>query len=135
MIVKISAESGLLHVVGAGEFSLKEAEKNFLEILDAAARHQTEKILIDGREIQGEPDIIQRFFYGTFVAHAVATYIAERGVPRAAQFAYVLHEPVLDPQRFGETVATNRGMWMKAFDNLKDAREWLKVAPADQPNA
>jgi hypothetical protein len=135
MILSICAGSGLLRVIATGEFSLAEAERTFLEILDAVARHQTEKILLDGRELQGEPGIIQRFLYGEFAAHAVARYITERGVSRASQFAYVLQEPVLDPQRFGETVAVNRGMWVKAFDNLEDALGWLRFAPANKPEA
>ena len=104
---------------------MAEAERTFLEMLDAVARQQTAKILFDGRALQGEPSTIQRFLYGVFAAHAVERDIRERRVPRAAQFAYVLQEPVLDPQRFGETVAVNRRMWVKAFDTLEDALGWL----------
>ena len=114
---------------------MEEAERTFLEMLDAVARHKTEKILFDGRELEGDPNTIQRFLYGAFAAHAVARYIIERGVPRASQFAYLLQEPVLDPQRFGETVAVNRGMSVKAFDNLEDALGWLKLAPVNKPDA
>jgi hypothetical protein len=135
MLLSICAESGWLRVIATGEFSLAEAERTFLEILDAVARHQTEKILLDGRALQGDPNTIQRFLYGEFAAHTVARYIRERGVSRAAQFAYVLQEPVLDSQRFGEIVAVNRGMWVKAFDNLADALGWLRCAPATKPEA
>ena len=125
MILSICAGSGLLRVIATGEFSLEDAERTFLEMLDAVARHQTEKILFDGRDLKGEPSTIQRFLYGAFAAHAVARYRRERGIS-ASQFAYVLQAPVLDPQSFGETVAVNRGMWVKAFDNLEDAHEWLR---------
>ena len=125
MILRISAESGLLRVIATGEFSSEEAERTFLEILDAVGRHKTEKILFDGRELKGEPDTIERFLYGKFVADEVVSDIREDVLPFAPQFAYVLQEPVLDPQRFGETVATNRGMWVKAFDNIEDALGWL----------
>jgi hypothetical protein len=135
MILRICVGSGLLRVIAAGEFSLEEAQRTFLEMLDAVARHKTEKIILDGRELKGDPNTIQRFLYGEFAAHAVARYIIERGVPRALQFAYLLQEPVLDPQRFGETVAVNRGMWVKAFDNLEDALGWLRLAPANEPDA
>jgi hypothetical protein len=134
MILRICAGSGLLRVIATGEFSLEEAERTFLEILDAVARHKTEKLLLDGRELKGEPDTIHRFLYGEFAARTVMRYIKERRGPRALQFAYVLQEPVLDPQRFGETVAINRGMWVKAFDNLEDALGWLRLAPANKPD-
>jgi hypothetical protein len=134
MTLRIGAESGLLRVIATGDFSSGEAERGFLEILDAVARHKANKILFDGRELKGDPEIMERFFYGTFVANAVVTYVIEHGVPRP-QFAYVLKEPLLDPQRFGETVAVNRGMWVKAFDNLEAALEWLRLEPANKTNA
>jgi hypothetical protein len=133
MMLEIRAESGLLRATATGEFSMEAAKRTFLEVLDAVAHHRAEKILLDGRELKGEPKTIERFLYGSFAAHAVATHL-KRGAPRAPQFAYVLHEPVFDPQRFGETVAVNRGMWVKSFDNLGDALEWLGWAPASQAN-
>lgn len=67
---------------------------------------------------------MERFFYAEFSALQVASLRAE-GVPHVARFAYLLEEPVLDPNRFGETVAVNRGMLVKAFDNLEEAIVWL----------
>ena len=125
MILTISAGSGVLRVGATGDFSLEEAQRTFVEMLDAAGGHKTERILFDGRELKGDPGTIQRFLYGEFAAYTVAKYAREHGLRRRPQFAYVLQEPVLDPQRFGETVAVNRGMWVKAFDNLEDALEWL----------
>jgi hypothetical protein len=42
-------------------------------------------------------------------------------------FAYVIHAALRDPGKFGETVAVNRGMNMKVFENLEDAFEWLDI--------
>jgi len=117
-----------------GKFTLKEAKRSFLEMLDAVARYQVKKVLFDGRRITGNPESMERFYYGEFAAQAVIEY-SERGVPRTTQFAYVLEYPVLDPGRFGETVAVNRGMRVKAFDNLDDALGWLGTAPANKPDA
>src|SRR5262245_11889911 len=135
MILRISAESGLLRVTVTGGFSLEESQRTFLEILDDVAEHKTDKFILVARTLKGHPSVFQRFLYGEFAAHAVVRYVVERGAPRALQFAYVLHEPVLDPQRFGETVAVNRGMWVKVFDNLEDALRWLRLAPANKPDA
>src|SRR5262245_35348563 len=118
---------GWLRVIVTGKFSLAEAQRTFLEMLEAVVRHHTAKVLCDGRALQGEPSTIQRFFYGEFAAAAVARYHSEHGLSPDAQFAYVLHEPVLDPQRFGETVAVNRGMWVKTFDNPEAALGWLRA--------
>ena len=77
---------------------------------------------------------MERFFYGEFAAQEIAKF-ADRGVSRATQFAYVLEAPVLDLHRFGETVAVNRGMYVKVFDNLQDALEWIGIAPTKKPDA
>ena len=131
MSLEIQLEPGYLKVVATGEFSLAEAERTFLEMLKAVGLHQSKKVLFDGRKLTGEPATFERFFFGEFAARSVADFVAEGGSP-ALQFAYVLREPVLDPARFGETVAANRGMNVKAFDNPAQALHWLGMVPAKE---
>jgi len=125
MILTIIPEAGFLRAVVTGEFSLEEAQRTFLDIVDAVAKHQTDKILFDGREIVGEPHAIERFYYGEFTAEMCHKYLYKAEHRIVPMFAYLLKEPVLDPRRFGETVAGNRGMVVKAFDSLDEAQEWL----------
>ena len=131
MILETRVETGFLYVGARGEFSLAEAKRTFLEMLEAVAQHKVRKVLFDGRELTGEPATMERFYYGAFAAQAVGSF-ADHGVSPATRFAYVLREPVLDPERFGETVAVNRGMLVKAFDHLEDALKWLGIAPANK---
>ena len=135
MKLEICLESGFLRVGAVGEFSLREAKRTFLEMLDAVARHKVRKVLFDGRGLVGEPETMERFYYGEFAAKAVAKSADHGKLSRSTQFGYVLEEPVLDPQRFGETVAVNRGMIVKVFDNLQDALGWLGILPANKPDA
>jgi hypothetical protein len=134
MLLAIRVEPGLLNVVATGRFSLKEAKRTFLQMLDAVALHKSKTVLFDGRELIGKPEIMERFYYGEFAAQSVKEF-GERGVSSATQFAYVLKEPVLDSGRFGETVAVNRGMYVKAFDNPGEALQWLAMAPTNKPDA
>jgi hypothetical protein len=133
MLLTIRAESDLLKVDARGRFSLKDAKRTFLEMLEAAALHKSKKVLFDGRKLLGKPETMERFYYGEFAAQTVA-HFEDRGVSPVTQFAYVLKEPVLDPLRFGENVAVNRGMLVKAFDNLDDAVEWLGIVPESKLN-
>lgn len=103
-------------------------------MLEAVARHKADKVLFDGRRLTGKPGDMDRFLYGKFAAQSVKSF-ADRGVSPGTLFAYVLEEPVLDARRFGETVATNRGMYVKAFDNLEDAFGWLAVPPPNKTDA
>jgi hypothetical protein len=120
----VDAERGLLTVTYSGDFSLAEAEGTFLDLLDTLVEHNLRKVLIDGRQLAGNPELLERFYYGAFVAAAVNRTV-NRTRCAVPAFAYVLEIPVLDPNRFGETVAVNRGMRVKAFDNLQQARWWL----------
>jgi hypothetical protein len=93
-------------------------------MMEAIALNKTKRVLFDGRTITGNPQTIERFYYGEFAAFTVAQY-QDRGIAPAIPFAYVLKEPVLDPDKFGETVAVNRGMRIRVFDNVEDALKWL----------
>ena len=121
LTLSIRADEGLLYATYSGAFSLAEAESTFLQILEAVDRDKIQKVVVDGRKITGEPSTMERFWYGDFVATLSRTL---RHVPH---FADVLIPPVLDPKRLGETVAINRGMFVKAFDNLHDGLKWLGI--------
>ena len=110
----------------SGEFSLADAKRAFLELLEAIAQYQAAKILFDGRNVKGKPGDMERFYYGEFAAAETRRIVLEHKInPR---FAYVLHEPLRDPARLGETVAVNRGMIIKVVDTPEDAIKWLNKA-------
>lgn len=133
MRLAIRAEAGRLIVAASGTFSLPEAKRTFLEILDAAWSHQSKAILFDGRQLGGSPSAMERFYYASFAAESLIDAARRQGV-NPPRFAYVMNEPVLDRDRFGETVAVNRGMLVKAFDNIEEAEAWLRAtSDGDEP--
>jgi hypothetical protein len=130
MTLRIRAESNLIRATVKGEFSLEEAERNFLEIMESVAQQKAEKVLLDARELRGSPRTIHRFYLGKLAAREVVRYL-RKGKSRNPQFAYVGEPPLVDPRRLGETVAVNRGVFVKVFDNCEDALKWLGLAPAE----
>ena len=50
---------------------------------------------------------------------------------KAIRVAVVGSLPIIDPARFGETVARNRGVIVKVTTELEDALSWLGVDPAN----
>ncbi len=131
MTIETIAVSKVLRVLARGDFDLQEANRTFLEVLDAIEENESEKVLFDGREICGDPTIVERFYYAEFAADSVKRSRQNPMRLGDPQFAYVLHIPILDPLRLGETVATNRGMHIKAFDNLEEAVTWLQLTPEE----
>ena len=123
MLQEVHFESGVLNIKATGEFSLEEAKRAFVEMLLAVAQYRAEKILFDARNVKGNPHDMERFLYGEFAAEETVRLAKGRGIrPR---FAYVLITPLRDPTRYGETVAVNRGMKVKTFENPEAALEWL----------
>ena len=128
---QICFEFGLLKVEAHGDFSLEEATRALVEMLGAAAQYRAEKVLLDGRNVKGAPREYERFLYGELAAQGTREFIREyRYAPR---FAYVLHEPLRDPDRYGETVAVNRGMTVKVFETPEEALKWLGLTPPNEP--
>ena len=82
MILEISAESGFLHVTATGEFSLVEAKRTFIEVLEAVARNKVGTVLFDGRALTGNPEMMERFYYGEFAAREVQKFISCGEFPR-----------------------------------------------------
>ena len=132
---EIHFESGVLTVDARGEFSLEEAKRAFLEMLLAVAQYQAEKVLFDGRTLKGKPEQIERFYYGYFAATETMKLMARYPMRRAPRFAYLINEPLRDPQRYGETVAANLGMTVKTFETPEEAFEWLELTPPNKPDA
>src|SRR5688572_5967813 len=95
MILKLQREGDLLRAMVFGEFSLEQAKKNFLEVLDAAILYGSRRVLFDGRCVTGFLDGPDRFFYGEFAAHSVWDRIARGEVKKPPTFAFVLTPPIL----------------------------------------
>jgi len=123
---KMHFESGLLSVDASGEFSLEDAKQAFLELHGSVVQYKAEKILLDGRNVKGKPQDMERFHYSVFAARETHRIVVEHNL--VSRFAYVVHEPLRDRERLGETVAVNRRMDVKVFETLEDAIEWLTGA-------
>jgi len=130
VVLKPDPDRKLLWVSYSGDFSLSEAERTFSEILQGLEQHELSRVLVDGRQILGNLEPLERFYYGKYVAEAVAKAVNRRKI-EVPSFAYVLKAPVLDSNRLGETVAINRGMRVRAFDNLKEGLWWLGISTDD----
>src|SRR5262249_22995680 len=105
---QLRLEHGILNAVVIGKFDLAGAENEFDEKLYEAVRTGTSKGLIDGEQMTGNPGDFERFLYGEFVAKRTLEVMKEYDT--TLRLAYVLHEPLRDPERFGENVAVNRGL-------------------------
>jgi len=112
----------------SGVFDFHQVTDFIPGMLDACAEHRAAKTLVAARGVTGTITLAERFLY----AETLARLYKRRRVDATlqhVQFAYVADPPILDAHRFGEKVATARGLHVKAVPTMDEAYEWLHVQP------
>lgn len=109
-----------------GSVSFDEVVALVRAAIAAARSNQARDLLVDTTALTGfsSPDTFQRFL-------AVVEWAEEaRG---SVRLAMVARAEMIDPQRFGLTVAANRGLVSSIFTTEGDARAWLDAKPGVRP--
>jgi len=101
-----------------GEFKQGAAEELFEKAFLITEQSDRYAVLVDVRNVTGNPpSSMERFHIGVFVAKLRFLNVC---------MALVGNSPLIDIQRFGETVALNRGAWVGAFNDYDAAVVWLE---------
>jgi len=125
--LKIEFVKTHLYAICSGEFNLNEALSIFNEVLTTASEKNISKVLIDYRESTGQFSTIDRYEYAEKTTECWRGFIIS-GKIKTIKLAYVGKTPIIDPARFGETVAKNRGAFnFIVTENIEEALEWLDV--------
>jgi hypothetical protein len=99
---------------GAG--TAEEVSRHYKLIAEHCKRANKNKLLLNFTEAHGEVSLADRYFLG--VEGQIFTHYN-------LKVATVDRPERIDPRRFGEMVAQNRGVNVRAFTNVEDALEWL----------
>jgi hypothetical protein len=112
----LEGRCGLYRPVGSVSFD--EAVALVSAAIAATRRNQGQDILVDTTALTGfpSPNTIQRFF-------AAVEWAAEAS--GCLHLAMVARAEMIDPEKFGVTVAANRGLVSNIFTTEALARAWL----------
>ncbi|HEX8913108.1 MAG TPA: hypothetical protein VF796_12180 [Humisphaera sp.] len=101
-----------------GTVRFAEAAALITRAIAVAREQQADDVLVDTTGLTGfaPPGTVERYLAVTQWAHEA------RGRLR---LAIVARRDMIDPQKFGVTVAANRGLVSDIFDTEADARAWL----------
>ena len=110
-----------------GSYTLRSAQDVYDQAIKTAVAVGQSRILIDASAATGAPTQDERYMLGLFVA-AEQRILASRVPPLEVQVAVVGQRPLVDPDRFGETVAVNRGAKLKVSERVDEALAWLGVS-------
>ena len=121
LTIKSEENDGYLQITCRGVYEFNDILNVFEGAFRLAEESNNKYLLLDIREITGiTPSTIDRFEIGRLVAEI------QRSLITFIQIAVVGNEPMIDPQRFGEIVALNRGAVGKVFTDLDQAIVWIK---------
>lgn len=114
-------EGDLLCVEASGfDESLAEVQEYGLAVLTHCAEGQHKRLLCDERRLEYRLDTVDTFRAAAFISEIAP------GVGRAA---LVCHPSCAKDAQFWETVAVNRGVAVRVFQDLDAACAWLGVPP------
>lgn len=108
----------------AGDYTFDDA----VTMVDGAIRWCREKkvarLLVDIKELSGfpSPSLIDRFEFATRWAESAAGRVA---------VSFVAPPALIDPEKIGVLMATNRGMQAEVFTDETDAIIWIQTRPAE----
>lgn len=119
--VTITIEEDFIILLASGTYSLSNANYLFKHSIDSSLLHNKRKILIDVTNIRGTIPFFDRFQF----AENLAIYKAQHALAKVNKIAVVGHEPIIHKDKFGETVAVNRGVNARTFTDMSNALIWL----------
>jgi len=118
---RMEKKGNYLLVTCQGHFEGKEAMGIHQQALDYAIAEGLPAILVDATGLHGRsPTTMDRFGFGEGIAEL------QRRSRAAVWLALVGKEPIVNPGRFAETVAVNRGGFMKVFEDTDEVAAWIR---------
>jgi len=124
MKYSFTEKDNYLSVNVSGYFSLYDAKKMFTEGLEMLVENNISKILFDAYKVKGKITTMDRYDLAEYAAIEAINFIL-KGLSKLSVAFYGV-EPIIDPERFGELVAKNRGLNVKVTTDKKEALQFLK---------
>ena len=120
---KLDVKKDYIHVTVSGTFCLSTYRSIIEVTLSKCIINKKSIILLDLRTSQGNISTYERFYLAVFFSNLSR----EHPFTFKVKIAVVGFPPLIDPNRFGETVALNRGINIKVTNDIDEAINWLQV--------
>ena len=105
-----------------GQFSLVEANKLAPHLFEIIADKGIDRVLVDCSSLAGSITMMEQYQHAVYFAESLLANKTIRGI----RFAYVATGAFADLEKFGETVAVNRGVNVRTFKDAEGAIQWLQ---------
>jgi hypothetical protein len=115
-----------LHVTVTGAYTLQGIKDVLMRIRQAADDYQSTRILVDCRELTGDPPLRERFEIVAFVLQQRINAILH-GKPSRVATAIVARRPLVHPGRYGLRLLVERNLKATICEDMAEALAWLGV--------
>jgi hypothetical protein len=127
--LKTEPQPGYLRITFEGHFEPSLIDEVTSGVVENGVKHQSSKMLLDFRQVDGQMSTMDRYNVASIFAKKYLDQKLAGTIP-SCRFAFVGNHPLVDPKKFGETVAINRGINIKVFTEMAEALAWLEVDPS-----
>ena len=117
-----------LYIELSGQIDSEVIKQRLPELFSYVKNAEISKLLVDGRELSGLYNIIDRY---ALIKNFVEMY---RDYRISLQIVIVLNKAMLLPDRFGDAIARAQGINMMSMDSIEEAYTHLDVEPPDEDN-
>ena len=121
--IHVEVKEDHLLAVFSGNFEFKTNRDLLVDILMECISNKKSKMLFDLRLLKGDMSTYERYSIATFFADLTRQHEETTKI----QVAVVGNPPLIDPNRFGETVAKNHGLNIKVSNDMDEATGWLGI--------
>ena len=109
-----------------GDLTLQAAAAAVTQAIELCHRHQVKRLLVDGTALTGVQSLSMIDRYEIVTQWAT--------VAKGIKIAFATHPEMLEPTKFGITVAANRGFQINGFTSEAEALAWLLDPQTDSPD-
>jgi hypothetical protein len=122
MQVEIIIHPEFIAGIVRGSFSMADAKAGLQRVAQECRTHGRNKVLLDGRALEGGFSLADRFAVGEFLANAL---------PQGTRIASLSLSPIHQESRVLENTANNRGALVHTTDDAEDAARFLGIDVKD----
>ena len=115
--IEIIEKRNYLLAVYIGKFSVQAARQTIDQIVQAIPENRLRAVLLDCRNLTGRLSIMDRYQTAIYGQHMIG---------RVSKLALVRPREMIGADRFMETVAVNRGIYLRLFEDIGEAIAWLE---------
>ncbi len=121
--INIEERDTYIYVKASGRYHHQEAKKSLYQVLDVCYKNSVTRILVDYREQQGNPNLIQRLDYLVFITSAIKDLFPN--LTEKIRLVYLGPELKVSGKDRSQKIIEQSGVHLWGTTDQSQALDWL----------